>query len=162
MSKLSKFLDSHAVKADSCSESLYYDFYGKSIRVSSHLPIPTEIFDINIILPKNKEHTYLLILNRQIFIHDSFTSLRIFLESFFLIVESGIEKIKGSELHELKALRKQFGAIEGKYLRLKNKYDRLLIMHDNIITSNLTPKQLNTIESWIVSNKINKSVKGNV
>ena len=162
MSKLSKFLDSRAVKTDSCSESLYYDFCGKSIRVSNHLPRPTEIFDINIIFPKNKNHTYLLVLNQQIFIYDSFTPLKVFLESFFLIIESGVDKVKNTELTELRALRKQSGIIEGKYQRLKNKYDHLLTINDNIITSNLTPRQLETVKSWIVSNRIIKPAQNDI
>lgn len=162
MSKLSKFLDSHAIKTDACSKSLYYDFCGKSIRVSNHLPLPTKIFDINIILPKNKDHTYILVLNQQIFIYDSFTSLRVFLESFFLIIESGVDKVKSTGLTELIALRKQSGIIEGKYQRLKNKYDHLLTINDNIITANLTSRQLETVKRWIVSNKITNSVQNDI
>lgn len=157
MSKVTKFLDSKAIKLESCSHSIYYEFYGKTIRVSDHLEGKGKCFDINIILPKNKAHTYILSLNGQLFIHDSFTSLKLFLESFFLIIESGIDKVKAVSDQNSRSLQKELGIVTTKYNRLKSKYDSVLLLGDKLITSQLTAHQIDTIQSWISTNKLNKA-----
>lgn len=156
MSKLSKFLDSNATKLESCSESLYYNFNGKSIRVSDHLSVD-KYYDINIILPKNKSHTYILSLNSQLFIHDSFTTLKVFLESFFLIVGASIDKVVAQENQELKSHRKNLSELAKNYDKLKYKYDAVLSLGDNVIASHLTVRQLTTLRSWVISNKLHEN-----
>lgn len=52
MSKVTKFLDSKAIKLESCSHSIYYEFYGKTIRVSDHLEGKDNVW-IGFYYPKN-------------------------------------------------------------------------------------------------------------
>lgn len=88
MSKLSKFLLQHGTLIADCpTNSSYYRIANTKVRVSNHLPGSENLNDLIIFIPQNSKKQYIVALTGKLFVYNSFTSLRVFLENWALVAE---------------------------------------------------------------------------
>jgi len=120
MSKLSKFLELHgSVLKENESGSSYYQISDRRIRVPNHLTSSNIPDQLSILLPENSKKQYIVVLMGKLYIHDSYTSLRVFLETWMVVVK-GYE-FKQSVLQNDKIAKLEAKLIESNKLIAKLK-----------------------------------------
>lgn len=145
MSKLSKFLELHgSVLKENSSGSTYYQIADRKIRVSDHLSTSNIPDQLVILLPENSKKQYIVVLLGKLYIHDSYTSLRVFLETWMVVVK-GYE-FKQSVLQNDKIIKLEAQLKESQKLISKQRQELHLlsikpIVHDLTNFDDLTNKQ---------------------
>ena len=111
MSRLLNFLEQNCeLLLENESNSKYFEYGNTKIRVSDHIApvsLQTMVSNIQVLLPKNSRKHYILILNGEIHIYESFTKLKIFFENMFLFINSISTKTKLKEKKSVKDLTKR-------------------------------------------------------
>lgn len=125
MSKLHKFLETHgSVVKETESGSMYYLIGNKTVRVSDHLASVNIADTLGILLPQNSKKYYVVIFLGAIYVHISYTSLRVFLEAWVLI-SKGYAKRSRIGANELKNLRSKLATAQKSLNTLKDSASKL-------------------------------------
>ena len=120
MSKLSALLLSNGnLTKTSESGSEYYSIVGKAVRVSDHLAPVIVIETLNIIIPQQTKKQYIVIFMGHFYIHNSFTSLRVFLENWVMISKEYTKRLNCLENATIKALNKKLSESETQIRQLQ-------------------------------------------
>ena len=122
MSKLSKFLELHgSVLKENESGSSYYKVGDKKIRVSDHMSPINVPDDMCILIPQNSQKQYIVVFLTNIYIHNSYTSLRSFLESWILISKGYAKRVRVGETLKIKELQVRLLQTQAALNSLKSK-----------------------------------------
>jgi len=163
MSRLTKFLDQFGeqILNESGSKSIYYKIKDKKIRISNHLPEHTELNKLYIFIPKSDKNKYIIVLARQLYIYNSFTTLKEFLKSWIIIedLKFSLEVDKTNERlirfkKEISCKDKKISELEK---RLKNNSEVVDINLDKCSKSIFTKSQLKQIAGF--KSQINSFIK---
>ena len=124
MSKLTNLLLKYEeLIKENDSGSSYFSIYDKKIRVSNHINTVFISDDLNILLPENSKKQYIMVLYGNLYVYNSFTDLRIFLENWILIskrLENRTQISKDAKVIELEdKLKKLSDDFKNYYIMLK-------------------------------------------
>ena len=124
MSKLTNLLLKYGeLIKENDSGSSYFSIYDKKIRVSNHINTVFISDDLNILLPENSKKQYIMVLYGNLYVYNSFTDLRIFLENWILIskrLENRTQISKDAKVIELEdKLKKLSDDFKNYYIMLK-------------------------------------------
>lgn len=163
MSKLTKFLETHGTFLEKKpSGSSYYMLGDQKVRVSDHLSGGYFPNSLNILLPQGTNKQYVLMFLDRIYVHNSFTSLRVFLEHLLLISNAYAHRLKVTERAKQRKIseiaqdsNKRVIAAEKVAQELRKE---LLVKKPESafgedILKSLTKGQLNTVISFVKQNK---------
>lgn len=147
MSKLTKFLEQHgSVLETHESGSTYYKLAEKRIRLSDHLALHNDFDILSILLPVGTQKQYIVVLGGKLYIHNSYTSLRVFLEHWMLLAKSATIKAEVIDRSEITKLKKKIALLE----------QNLLVSNGSPFTGFTVP-QRNVIASFMKQNKKGKA-----
>lgn len=116
MSKVSTLLLKYGeLVKENESGSSYYKIADKKVRVSNHINSVFLPDVLNILIPSNSKKQYIVVLYNKMYIYESFTALRIFLENWILILKSLEEKTKIKECDQIRTLNKKLKELYDSY-----------------------------------------------
>lgn len=151
MSKLTKFLlQNGSLVKENSSGSCYYKVAGKQIRLSDHTPPENVIEDLTIILPQGTKKQYIVIFLGHFYIHESFTSVRVFLEHWILLSKGYSKRLNCLECATIKKITKELsdtklelGQLKQSIIKIVSEYKTKLELESIIPgTEKFTKKQL--------------------
>ena len=163
MSKLTKFLETHGKFLETKpSGSSYYMLGDQKIRISDHLSGGYFPNSLQILLPQGTNKQYVVVFLDRIYVHDAFTSLRVFLEHLLLISNAYAYRLKVMERDKQARITEVAKNAQKKVTTAENEakalHKELLakpvtpVLGDNILKS-LTKGQLKTVISFVEQNK---------
>jgi len=124
------------------------------VRLSDHLPSSKNITDLFIFIPKNSKKQYIVALKGKLYIHNSYTSLRVFLENWALVADvfttNEAFKLNMQESLEITILQQR-----NEMRKMKKILDTSLLNFNSF-----TPKQRVVIEEFIKQNTLDKPLIG--
>jgi len=157
MSKLSKFLLSHGTLTKvNPSGSSYYSIKDQKIRVSDHLTGLNPDSAINILLPQGTKTQYIVVLLGQLYIYNSFTELRVFLENYIILCKAFSQKKNMLENKKIKEQHDTIVQLNNKINKLSQADSKKEISFKDASLNSLTPAQKIVVVNFIQTNKQNK------
>ena len=146
MSRVTKLLLEHGnfVKEKE-SGSSYYQIAGKKVRLSDHLPPLNVPDELNILIPLNSKKQYIVSYFGSLYVFNSFTELRTFMEHYVIISLGYKKRITCLECATIANLTKQLVEAKSQLNELKQQ-DKQFIALDSF-----TKRQQNTIKSFLNS-----------
>lgn len=144
MSRITKFLETNCEKVEKeDSKSFYYLVGDHKIRISDHLAL-MNVNSIQVLIPKNSQKQYVVSLPSGLYVFNSFTEIKSFLQHFIMFYGiPGGKKIK--ENKAAKQLRDELCNAKEQITKLKS---------ESITLKRFTSGQVKQIKAWQKQNNI--------